>query len=702
MALSALREEIDLMPGPALADGQPSWMLHDPARNLFFRIDWPTFEVMQRWWMDDPKAIAADISQNTALQISEPDVLGVVEFLQRHQILLPDAAQGSSRMAERAQAMQASWYKWLLHHYLFFRVPLIRPDAWLGRWAGVASIFYARSFAWLTLLALGWGLSNVIRQWDAFAAQMVDLFSWSGLLAYGVALFLVKLLHELGHAFTAKRFGCRVPTMGIAFLVMWPMAYTDTNETWRLTDRRQRLKVASAGIVTELVIAAWATLAWSVLPEGNLRAVFFVLATTSWITTLVINASPFMRFDGYFILSDALDMPNLHERSFALARWKLREWLFQLKEEPPEFFSAGTHRAMVAFAWLTWIYRLVVLIGIAVLVYHFFFKALGIFLFLVEIAWFIAWPIRNELKAWWARRQAIIQSLRTALSLLALAGAFVALMVVPWPGRIEASAMLKPAESWPIFAPSGSMVMELDFKEGDRVAQGATVVRMVAPDLAVRKAALQVRLETQQWQSMNSGFDPEWRKRMLVNRDSVETLRSELAGVKTEMLQFAPVAPYAGYLRDIHPDLHQGQWLAGKEKLATLVREGTPWLVETWLDEESIARISVGDRALFIRDSGAGPLLELQVSSIDKDASRQLPRRELASVSGGHVLTRPKGDKLIPERAIYRVAFSVAEFPQELSRSQWRGNVLIEARPEPALWRHLRHAASVLVREMGF
>ena len=120
------------------------------------------------------------------------------------------------------------------------------------------------------------------------------------------------------------------------------------------------------------------------------------------------------------------------------------------------------------------------------------------------------------------------------------------------------------------------------------------------------------------------------------------------------------------------------------------------------MDEESIARISVGDRALFIRDSGAGPLLELQVSSIDKDASRQLPRRELASVSGGHVLTRPKGDKLIPERAIYRVAFSVAEFPQELSRSQWRGNVLIEARPEPALWRHLRHAAAVLVREMGF
>mgnify|MGYP003334714572 CR=1 FL=1 len=92
-------------------------------------------------------------------------------------------------------------------------------------------------------------------------ASLVDTFSWEGFASYGLALTAVKVLHELGHAYTCKRYGCRVPAMGLAFLVMWPMAYTDTNESWRLKDNRQRLAVSAAGILTELVVAAWATAA---------------------------------------------------------------------------------------------------------------------------------------------------------------------------------------------------------------------------------------------------------------------------------------------------------------------------------------------------------------------------------------------------------------------------------------------------------
>ena len=101
--------------------------------------------------------------------------------------------------------------------------------------------------------------------------------------------------------------------------MLWPVAYTDTNEVWKLTRRDQRLKVAAAGIATELTIAVWAMLAWVWLPDG-LRAMAFLLATTTWVSTVLINASPFMRFDGYFLLSDFLQMPNLHARAFALAR----------------------------------------------------------------------------------------------------------------------------------------------------------------------------------------------------------------------------------------------------------------------------------------------------------------------------------------------------------------------------------------------
>ncbi|MEG1042902.1 MAG: site-2 protease family protein, partial [Pseudomonas sp.] len=279
-----------------------------------------------------------------------------------------------------------------------------------------------------SMLALVAGLWGVSRSWGEFTATLVDSLTWQGLLAYGLTLGLVKMLHELGHGFTAKRFGCRVPTMGIAFLVLWPVAYTDTNEVWKLTRRDQRLKVAGAGIVTELVIAAWALLAWVWLPDGAPKSMAFLLATTTWVSTLAINASPFMRFDGYFLLSDFLQMPNLHSRAFALARWDLREKLFKLGEPAPESFTDSKRRWLIVFAWATWIYRLVLFLGIAALVYHFFIKALGILLFLVEIVWFIAKPLWSEISAWYKRWPQIIHSRRARWSAIGL----IALMVPCW------------------------------------------------------------------------------------------------------------------------------------------------------------------------------------------------------------------------------------------------------------------------------
>lgn len=704
MALPALREEIDLLNGPTLPDGQPSWVLHDPVRNQFFRVDWSTFEVLQRWALGDAQQIAQAVSRDTTLHLTPQDVVAVVEFMVGNQLVQPtsDAPGGAARkMAERLQTMRGSALKWLLHHYLFFRIPLLKPDAWLTRWQGVASLFYSRTFAWLTAAALVYGLSHVARQWDRFASSLVDLFNWEGLAAYGAALFVVKLLHELGHAFTAKRFGCRVPTMGLAFLVMWPVAYTDTNETWRLTDRMQRLKVASAGIVTELMVAAWATLAWALLPDGAARSAMFVLATTSWVATLAINASPFMRFDGYFILSDALDLPNLHGRSFALARWRLREWLFDLGEEAPEHFTPALARGLMLFAWATWLYRLVVFLGIAALVYAYFFKLLGVFLFGVEILWFIVWPLRSEWQAWrqrWPQIRQRPRSRRTAALVLVVLG----LTVVPWPGRVNASAMLYPAEVLPVFAPSGARIEALPVPDGALVPAGSPLLTLWVPDLNLREATLQARLAQQQWQAAASGFDDESRKRLLVNQETLAMTQAELASLQAEQLQYTPTAPFAGQLRYVDPDLQVGQWVGKKEKVAVLVREGGRWLVETWLDEAAVQRLRPGDTAVFRTDAADAPVLHLTVHAIDTDASRVLPRPELAAAYGGHVLTREKNNQLVPEQAVYRVSLQAQQVPAVLQGHAWRGHLTVQARWEAPAWQVMQQALAVLVREAGF
>lgn len=697
--LPPLREELALLPGAVLADGQPSHILHDPVRNKFFQIDWPTFEILSRWHLGDAVAIAAAVSSETTLQLEYADVAEVAAFL-RDNLLLRVQPGAAAEFAKRLRQQRGGLGTWLLHNYLFFRIPLVRPDAWLARWAPRLAFFYSRQFLVLTMAALGWGLVEVYRQWDAFTATLVDTISWAGLASYGLTLMVVKTLHELGHAVTAKRLGCKVPAMGIAFLVMWPVAYTDTNDVWRLIRRRQRLAVVGAGVLTELIVAAWATFAWAVLPGGTAKSLAFLLATTTWIATVAINSSPFMRFDGYFLLSDWLEMPNLHARAFALARWDLRERLFGLGAQPPEHFPPRRRLGLVLFAYATWIYRLVVFLGIAALVYAFFIKAVGILLFAVEIGWFLLLPLYRELQAWRGLWPVIRRQPRTRRSAV-IALAFIFLLFVPWPARIAVSALLRPAEQLVIYAPAHAQVAAMPVGEGQRVEAGAILLRLSSPDLTGRRQSALARIERLRWQTAAAPFDNAQRAQWQVSREQLGAARAEIAAVDADAARYAPVAPFAGVLRDLNPDLQPGVWLARQEPLARLVSDRGQMVV-AYLDEEEVSLVSIGDTAKFYSDTPEGPVVRLEIAGIDRDTSRTLAEPELSNLFGGNVMAREKDGQFYPERPVYRVSLKVVSTDAAMTQHAWRGQAVIFGDWEVPSWRYLRSAMAVLRREVGF
>ena len=694
-----LREELALLPGPVLADGQPSHTLHDPVRHLFFQLDWPTFEVLKRWHLGSATAIAELVSRQTTLQIDAIDVDAVVTFFRDNQLL--QARPGhAAQFAARLREQRGSAIKQLLHHYLFFRIPLVKPDRWLNRWAPRLDVFYAPLFAWLTLAALAWGLVDIFRQWDRFAATLVDTLSWSGLLSYAVALVAVKVLHELGHAITAKRLGCRVPTMGVAFLVLWPVAYTDTNEVWKLTQRRQRLAVVAAGVFTEMAVAAWATLAWSLLPDGTPRSLAFLLATTTLVSTLLINSSPFMRFDGYFLLSDWLGLPNLHDRAFALARWDLRERLFSLGAQPPEHFAPARRKGLILFAYATWLYRLVVFLGIAALVYTFFIKAVGIMLFAVEIGWFVLRPLYRELAVWRQAWPALRDKPRTWRT-IGIAAALMLLLCMPWPTRPSASALLRPVAQFVVYAPPHARVTDMPVQEGRSVPAGATLIRLASPDLSSRLIAAEARVRHLRWQTSASTFDREQRTRWQVSQEQLSTAEADLAALQADARRYAPTAPFSGVLRDLPPDLRPGEWLAVDEPVARLVSDQGQTVI-AYLEEDEVSRIKPGDTVRFYADHPDGPIVRLEVVGIDADSSRTLREPELANLFGGGVVAREKNNQLHPERPVYQITLKVVEPVAVAAQHTWRGKVVISGAWTVPGWRYLRNAAAVVRREAGF
>ncbi|WP_420473421.1 HlyD family efflux transporter periplasmic adaptor subunit [Noviherbaspirillum sp. ST9] len=702
VALPPLREELSLHPGPILANGEPSHILEDPVRNQFFRIDWMTFEILQRWSFGNPEDIALSVRSSTTLHPDADDVAGVLKFLADNQLVRPDPTSSVKPMARRHIESRGSLSKQLLHHYLFFRIPLLKPDRWLAHIAPAFDWMFSKTFARLTLLALVLGGAQVFREWERFTTTLADTFTPSGLLAYAIAMAGVKCAHELGHALTAKRYGCQVPSMGLAFLVLWPVPYTDTNAVWRLRDNRKRLHVAGAGVATELVIAVWSTLAWTLLPDGLLRSIVFPLATTTWIATLAINLSPFMRFDGYFLLSDWLDMPNLHNRAFDLARWDLRERLFALGAQPPEHFTRLRHAGLILFAWGTWLYRLSLFLAIALLVYHFFIKAVGIFLFAVEIVWFILRPITNEIGTWRALWPQLRHSKRARRSAGVLA-ILVLLFVIPWPSRIQAGGSLHALQVFPVHAPVHAQVVATPVTEGSEVKAGQVLIALGAMENDKRRQALESRIERLRWQvSSVAAFDSEQRARMATSREELETAEAEWRELQLEAARFQPVAPFDGRLHDVEPDLAPGVWVRKNERLALLVgKDGSE--AETFLDEESVQRVSVGDSARFYPDGLDGPARRLVVTGIDQDATRVLPSGWWAAQHGGSVAAREKQGAWYPEHGVYRVKLALApDEAVEPAHQALRGTVVIAGKWEAPGLRFVRNFFSVLWRELGF
>ena len=310
-------------------------------------------------------------------------------------------------------------------------------------------------------------------------------------------------------------------------------------------------------------------------------------------------------------------------------------------------------------------------------------------------------PLRMEWRAWrerWPDIRRTSQSRRSAWGLVFLLG----LLCVPWPGRIGASGVLLPVDAWPVYAPTGSMVQQLPVGHGQWVDSQAPLLVLDVPDLAGREQALAARLVQQRWLNASSGFDEELRKRWLVSGQTLATSESEWQGLQAERSQFQPLAPYAGRFFWSDPDLAQGQWVGKKEPLGVLVKAQTSWRVETWLDEDDVARVEVGQTARFWPDSGALGQIPLKVVAVDQDASRTLPRKELSSVLGGHILTREKNGIWVPERAIYRVALEVQALPPGWAQQSWRGHLVIDGAWSVPMAKYARQVLTVLVREAGW
>ena len=699
-SLPPIREDLRLYPGPTQRDGSPSWRILDPIRNSFFEIGWLEFELLARWRTQrDADALLAQVAAETPLHPSPEELEDLVQFLALNQLLAPKSAMAQQILGRRHKEAKHAWYLQVLHHYLFFRLPLLRPDAFLARTVALTDVFFTRGFVIVVLMLLGLDLYLVSREWYSVTDAMSRMFTPHAFLYYAIAVSFSKVIHELGHAYAARRYGVRVPTMGVAFLVLWPFLYTDTSETWKLADRRKQLVIASAGMGSELVLAVFSTFFWALAPEGGAKSVLFILASTTWIVTLAINMSPFMRFDGYFVLSDLLGFPNLHERAGACARWWMRKTFFGLEETMPEPDLRPQQRAgLIMFAWLTWAYRLTVFLGVALLVYHIAFKLLGIFLMFVELIWFIARPVWQEAAYVWKARKAVKMAWRPAMVVLAVITAFV--WIIPVSYEVTAPAIVRAQDEYAVYAPFAAKVTAVRVADRQSVGAETELVSLQALDLEVREKKADISIASARAELARMPASLRLQESFGVLQERLSQALAEKQAVQDEVGRQQLRAGQAGIVRDVAPDLVPGRWVSPRQLLMRVVSQDAS-LIEAYVGERQVAAIAPGQTVRFFPHRPDSAVISGEVVAVDRSPQKLLSRPLLASLHGGDLTVKQdQHGSLVAQDAVFRVIVKpVGAVPKP--DAVMHGSVRIETGLRFLVENFVYRILSVLIRESG-
>ncbi len=701
ITLPVLRHDLHLLEGPVALDGSPSWIIFDPSRNKYFSIGWTAFQLLSRWTVGKASILLQRIKQETTLDVSAADVQSLLSFLYGNSLTLDPVGGTSDDYLEQYLASKPGFLMWLIHNYLFVKIPLVKPTAFLRKTLVYVEPIFSFTTAALVLFLGLIGLFIVGRQWDSFTSTFLYFFNLQGLVFYFISLVLIKILHELAHAYTTVRYGCKVPTMGVALLVMFPILYTDTSDTWRIRSAMERVHVGAAGMVIELYIACIATFFWGFLPDGILKSAAFIMATTSWILSLAINSNILMRFDGYYIFSDLLGVQNLQKRSFDVGKWKLTDLLFNLKLRPPEALPPAMLKKLYLYAWSVWIYRFFLFIGIAVLVYYLFFKLLGIILFLIEILWFIVLPVMGLIRGWWDMRGIIIKSKRFYITAIVFSG-LLAAIIFPWGTSIKVPAVFKSESRATLFAPAPGYIESNFMFEKKRVEVNDILLVLKSPRLEHEIDNTVKKIDMLRLQARRIAASTEELSNIQIIVKQLQENRSKLNGLLEKKNELVIRAPQSGTIYDVEESLHQGRWI-NKELPIVTIAEPIKAAFDGVVSESELSRIKLMASAKFIPDYPELNSIWGYVKEIEKANLHMLDMAELASIYGGKVPVQLDGSqKLVPDKSIYRVRFDMSLVEHALADKEIRGVVHVEGDPESYVSRAYKLVASVFVRESGF
>jgi len=417
------------------------------------------------------------------------------------------SVQGS-RMKARMDAMKKQKKKkgglyQLANQIFFFRFSLFDPDALFGRMARPLAWIWTKTALWISVALCLAALAVFILNVERIQPTLDNFFSWRNLALIWVTTILIKSVHELGHGLTCKHFGGEVHEVGAMSMVFTPYFFVNITDVWTMPQRIHRILVSSAGIYVELVLAAFATFLWAIVQPGPLQDFLFNVMVVASVSTILFNANPLMRFDGYYIMTDLIEVPNLQAKSRALIQHQVTKLIFgkandQVLARMP--LPKKRFWLFYIYAVLSWVYGYYVIYSLALFMGP-HLEPLGLeglsnwFTALALLGW-VAMPLIGFFKTMQLTKDDWKSGgrMRRLMTLGAIVcGIFAAACFVPVQLKITRVGAVQLAEPEEVRPEVPGFIAEVLVQEGDRVATGQPIVRLTNRDLEQTRSAAEQR-----------------------------------------------------------------------------------------------------------------------------------------------------------------------------------------------------------------
>lgn len=618
------------------------YILQDPLSGRHHRFSPTAHFVMGLWDGSHSVQQVWDLANEKLADDapSQDEMIRLLGQLHNADLLICDLPPDTEELFKRHQTQRRKEHQQRFRNPLALRIPLWDPDTFLQRALPLVRPLFSGlgGLVWLAIVVTAAVLTGM--HWPALTTNMVDrVLTPQNLLFLWLLYPFIKGLHEFGHGFATKLWGGEVHTMGIMFLVLVPVPYVDASSATAFTGKHQRIVVGAAGIMTELFIAALALFLWINVEPGLVRTLAYNTLLIGAVSTLFFNINPLLRFDGYYILTDLIEIPNLTSRAHNYLGYLIKRYGFGVRDTQPPSVASGERAWFIGYGIAAFIYRLFIMSVIILLVAGKFF-VIGVLLALWATWTMLVLPVFKQLVFLFTspqlRRHRTRAVFSSALLLVLLS---VALLCLPVPLTTRAEGVIWLPEHAQVRPDSEGIVRRFLAQPDTTVVQGQPLFALEDPLLPAEINVLEAQLRELQAQYTRERRDE--RVKAKITQKKMATVQADLARARERQQALTVRSPTAG--RFIVP---QAEDLVGRfmeqGALMAYVADLSQLTVRTVVPQTAIGLIRQRREGVTIKlAERIADTLPAVIARTVPGATDRLPSPALGTQGGGLIPTDP-------------------------------------------------------------